>query len=489
MDSYPVSGQSSIYQLVDQYMQLEKIPLNKLMDQKKELNSKKSVFSDLDSILSKIKTKLKYFTDPIVNPFFAKTSSSSDSDKIGITAQGSAISGNHSIIVEQLAKSDTRVSNQFDNSNSDFTSFSTDQTFTIELGHPTDDDPTNRVTIDVTVAASDLSGTNDTALKAISDAINDAMSQAVTDDVLDGDEIAHASVVSEETGKSRLVLRSDQSGYTYRIDFGSSSLLNSLNINNNAQSSGTTGGYITAIGTSPTDSALNSKFTIDGLTYYRDGNVVDDAVDGLTLKLLDTFTTEETVTVQADVDTVKSDVEDFIKKYNDAVNFLREKTKTNPDTHERGPLSNDSMYGTITSDFRTIVSGNIEGTTSSDYTLLYDIGIEANQDGTLSIKDSDKFTAALETNALYVSDLFNSDNGIAAQLTDYIDRFVAANGSIDNSRKQIESQVVSLNDRISYMNEILDKKEKQYFDEFSKMQQMMAQLQSQQSFFSAFYSS
>ena len=489
MDSYPISGQSSIYQLVDQYMQLERIPLNKLLDQKKALNDKKSVFSELDSYLSKIKTKLSYFTDPIVNPFFAKTSTTSDSEKVGITAQGSAISGNHSIIVDQLAKSDTRVSNQFDDANSDFTSFTTDQTFTIELGHPTDDDATNRVTVSVTVAAADLSGTNDDVLKAISDAINDAMSQAVTDDTLDGDEIAHASVVSEETGKSRLVLRSDQSGYTYRIDFGSSTLLDTLNINNNAQSSGTTGGYITAIGTGPTDSELNSKFTVDGLTYYRDGNVVDDAVEGLTLKLLDTFSTEETVTVQADVDAVKSDVEDFIKKYNDAIDYLRNQTKVNPETHKRGPLSNDSMYGSIVSDFRAIVSGNVEGTTSSDYTLLYDIGIEADQDGKLSIKDNDKFTAALETNALYVSDLFNTDNGIAAQLTDYIDRFVTADGSINNSKQQIDSQVVSLNDRISYMNEILDKKEKQYFDEFAKLQQMMAQLQAQQSFFSAFYNS
>ena len=487
MDVSSVSGQSSIYQLVDQYMQLEKIPLNKLIDQKDGLDTKKSVFSDLDSVLSKLKTKLKYLSDSAVNPFFAKSSSTSDAEKVGITAQGSAVSGNHSVTISQLAKSDTRVSNQFDNANSDFTGFTTDQTFSIEVGHPTEDDPDNRVSIDVTVAASVFSGTNDDVMKAISDGINDAMSAAVANDLIGGDEVIHSSVVSEEAGKSRMVLRSDKSGYTYRMDFGSSALLDTLNINNNAQSSGTAGGYITTVGTGRTDSALSSSFTVDGLTFYRDSNVVDDAIDGITLKLLDTFSTEETVTIQANVEDVKSDTQEFIDKYNDAIKFLREKTKTDPNTHKRGALTNDSMYGSIVSDFRGIIGGNVTGTTSSDYTLLYDIGIEANQDGTISIKDSDKFKAALENNSLYVSDLFNSEDGVANKLIDYIDRFVAAGGSISNSKQQIDNQITSLNDRIDYMNEVLDKKQKRYFDQFAQLQQTMNSLQSQQSFFSAFF--
>jgi len=486
MDLSSVGSQSSIYQLIDQYMALEQIPRNRLITQKTALNDKKTVFSELDSVLSTLKTKLSYLTDPIVNPFFAKTSSSSDSEKVGITAQGSAVSGNHSISIERLAKADTRVSNQFNDSNTSFNGFTTDQTFSITVGHPTDEDPDNRVQIDVTVAASVFSGTDEQALDGISNAIEAAMGQAVSDELIDGDEVVHASVVNEEIGTSRLVLRSEQTGYTNRIEFGASTLLDTLNINAATQSSGTTGGYIIPVGTSRTDSELNAKFTIDGLTFYRDTNVIDDALDGITIKLLDTFAEDETITVQTDVEVVRKDVDDFIEKYNEAIKFLRDNTKTNATTHERGALANDTVYGAIVGDFRGITGASISGTTSSDYALLYNIGIEAGEDGTLSIKDSDKFTSALEINALYVSDLFNSDNGIASQLVDYIDKFVSAGGTINSSKKQIDSHLSSLNDRIGYMDEVLEKKEKQYFDEFTSLQQTMYELQAQQQFFNSF---
>lgn len=488
MDFSAVNSQGSIYQLVDQYMQLEQIPRDKLVTQKTALNDKKKVFSELDSVLSALKTKLTQLTDVITNPFFAKTSSSSDSAKVGITAQGSSVSGNHSISVARLAKADTRVSNQFDDAGSSFGAFSSDQTFSITVGHPTDEDPDNRVQIDVTVAASVFSGSDAEVLTGISDAVSSAMSQAVSDELIDGDEVIHSSVVNEEIGKSRLVFSSEQTGYSYRMEFGASALLDTLNINAASQSSGTSGGYITNIGTSRTDSELNAQFTMDGLTFYRDGNVVDDALNGVTLKLLDTFADEETITIESDVTAVRGDVDEFIEKYNKAIKYLRENTKTDSTTHQQGALTNDTVYGSIISDFRGIVGASVSGTTSDDYTLLYNIGIEASEDGTLSVKDSDKFTSAIENNALYVSDLFNTDDGIANKLLDYIDNLVSAGGTINASKQQVDSQINSLNDRIAYMDEVLDKKKKQYFDQFTSLQQTMYQIQAQQQFFSSFLS-
>ncbi len=482
-----VSGsQGSVWQLVDQYMQLERIPREQLVKKRDGLNSRNSMFSELDSILSALKSKMSYFTDEISNPFYVKQGTSSDPNLVGVTAQSSAVSGNHSISVGRLAKADTRVSNQFNDADSSFTSFTSDQTFTIEVGHPTDIDANNRVQISVTVAASVFSGTDDEVLSAISDAVNEAMSQAVTDETIASDEVIHSSVVSEESGKSRLVFSSEQTGYTYRMDFGTSTLLDALNINNTVQSSGTTGGYITAVGTGPTDSELNSMFTMDGLTFYRDSNNVDDAISGVTLKLYDIFTQNETVTISADTDAIKTDVEDFISKYNDAITFLRQKTRVDPDTHERGPLSTDFTYRGIISDFRSIVGSEVTSTASAEYNLLYDIGIEAAQDGTLSITDVSKFQSALEVNPQYVSDLFRTSDGVAQKLEDYIDSYVKTGGIIDSTKENITNSITHLNDRIGYMDELLAKKEKQYFDEFTKMQQTILMLQNQQAFFNSF---
>ncbi|HHE54682.1 MAG TPA: flagellar hook protein FliD [Caldithrix abyssi] len=487
MDLYSIGNSTnSIQYLVDQYMALESRPRDELIQQKNELSDKKSVFSELDSKLSALKTKLEYLNDIVLLPFQAKKASSSDAEKIGVRVANSASKGNHTLTVQQLAKSDTRVSNQFSDSGTDFNSFTSDQTFTIEVAHPTDSDPSNRVAISITVTADQLSGTNDEAIANIAQAINDAMAEAVANETITTEEVVHADVVNEQEGISRLVLKSEQTGYTYRMEFGASSLLDTLGVNNNALSSGTTGGYIYNVGTSITDSELSSIFELDGLTMYRDSNNVDDAYTGITFKLLDVFSQPVTVSVEPDIDAVKKDVEEFISKYNEVIDFLKENARMNPDTYEKGPLSQDSVYFGMIAELRTMVSEPVDSVANSNYRLLYSIGIEADRDGKLSIKDTEKFNNALEANPSFVSDLFSTSDGVATKLVDYIDRFVKTGGTIDTSKKQIDNRIQSLQDRIEYMNEILDKKEKHYFDEFTKMQQTIYMLQNQQMFFNTF---
>ncbi|MCD6374141.1 MAG: flagellar filament capping protein FliD [Caldisericaceae bacterium] len=487
MDLYSIGNSTnSIQYLVDQYMALESRPRDELIQQKNELSDKKSVFSELDSKLSALKTKLEYLNDIVLLPFQAKKASSSDAEKIGVRVANSASKGNHTLTVQQLAKSDTRVSNQFSDSGTDFNSFTSDQTFTIEVAHPTDSDPSNRVAISITVTADQLSGTNDEAIANIAQAINDAMAEAVANETITTEEVVHADVVNEQEGISRLVLKSEQTGYTYRMEFGASSLLDTLGVNNNALSSGTTGGYIYNVGTSITDSELSSIFELDGLTMYRDSNNVDDAYTGITFKLLDVFSQPVTVSVEPDIDAVKKDVEEFISKYNEVIDFLKENARMNPDTYEKGPLSQDSVYSGMIAELRTMVSEPVDSVANSNYRLLYSIGIEADRDGKLSIKDTEKFNNALEANPSFVSDLFSTSDGVATKLVDYIDRFVKTGGTIDTSKKQIDNRIQSLQDRIEYMNEILDKKEKHYFDEFTKMQQTIYMLQNQQMFFNTF---
>jgi len=482
------SSQNSVNQLISQYMSIEERPRDLLITKRNSLDNRKSILSELDSKLAALKNKADRMMDPIFNYFAAKKATSSDIDKVTVNAGSSASLGNHSISVERLAESDTRVSQQYNSSDSDFTSYSTDQTFYIEVAHPTEDDPNNRIQIDVTIAGALFAEDNETVLQGIADAINTAMSNAVTDETVEIDEIIHASVVNEESGTTRLVFRTEQSGYGYRMDFGSSTLLDDLQVNLDSQSSGTAGGYITYVGTDETNSLLNSKFSIDGLTFYRNSNSVTDAINGVTLQLLNTFAANETITVTADLDSVKNEVQGFLDTYNEAISYLREKTQIDPNTYLRGPLSDDMLYRNIFNELREIASSEVAGTSSQVYTKLYNIGIEADLKGRLSIKDAEKFNDAVETNSIFVSDLFNSADGIATQVENYIDDFVKAGGTIDSSKNNIEDEISLLNDRIKLANDLLSIKESKLRNEFSKLQEMMVILSNQQSFFSSLIS-
>jgi flagellar hook-associated protein 2 len=482
------ANQNSVQYLVDQFMFFEQEPRNRLLDKKDKVNNTIKILSDLDSKLSALQKRTTRMTDEFTNYFAAKKSSSTNEDVLKATATADAALGNHVLTVDRISSSDNRVSNQYTGTDSDFTTYLSDQVFDIEVAHPTDEDPDNRVSISVTVQASVFTGDNESVLTAIKNAVNGAMNQAVVDETITNDERVLASEISEESGKSRLSFMSASSGYTNRMDFGVSAFLDDLNINNAAQTTGTSGGYISDPGTSASTSLLNSKFDLDGLTFYRDSSTVTDALDGVTLKLLNDFSTAETVTVNTDTESVKKEITEFITAYNDSISYLREQTQFNSTTKSRGPLSDDLTYRDIMSDLRNITQGAVTDITFEEYDLLYDIGLEADQQGKLSIIDDDKLTTAIETNSEYVSDIFNGTDGIATKIDEYIEKFVKTGGTISDTKKTLNSEITTIKDRLKLVQSLLDQKEKQLFGEFSKVQETMARLQNQQAYLSIFIS-
>ncbi|SVB97362.1 uncharacterized protein METZ01_LOCUS250216, partial [marine metagenome] len=391
-----------------------------------------------------------------------------------------------------------------------FSGITSDQTFTLTLGsYYTDgnsisdtykDSIYQRVNIDVTVEASVFSQTNDNVLADIASAITNAMGEALTTAVdYDGDsdddeyilnniDIVNADVVTEADGVSRLTLRSASSGYSYRMDFTDSSdeLLTALDINSSSVSSGEAGGYITYVGSSLTDSELNSKFAVNGLTFYRDSNNVTDALTGVTLDLFNTFATPQSVTVSADVDRVKKEVQDFLDAFNGSIDYLRENAEMNPNTKERGALADDGLYRQMTSNLRSKLNTIVSNTSSSIYDRLFDLGIESDTTGHYSIVDSSKFEMALDSNTKNVSDIFNATDGIATVVKTYVNAFVKVGGSIDSSKSSLQDSIMQLNSRITYWDEVLAKREIQLRDEFTRIQTMMSQLSQQQSFLNNF---
>lgn len=479
-------NQNSVQYLVDQFMRFEQEPKKELLSRKDSVNQKLTVLTDLDSKLTALKSKTDRMTDPLTDYFAARKAQSSNTDLLTASASSAASVGNHTISVSRLASDDTRVSNQYTTTNSDFTSYTTDQAFQIEVAHPTDAAPNNRVFIDVTVAASAFTGDNASVMKSVSDAVNTAMDNAVAAETITSDERVQASVVNEQSTTARLKFKSGKSGYSYRMSLDTSTLLTDIGINTNAQTTGTTGGYLHNVGTSESTSELNSQLNIDGLTYYRDTSTVTDALAGVTLKLGNTFTQTETVSVSTDSTAVKDEVSGFITAYNDVISNVRKNAQYDSTTGKEGVLSSDFLYHNLGSDLRDISQSAVTDITYSQYNLLYDIGIEADQQGKLSIIDEAKFTTAVETNSKYVSDIFNGSDGIATRVKAYVENYTKSNGSISQSKKGLNSQIISLNDRLDLQNTLLEQKSKQLFSQFSKMQQVMSTLQSQQSFFGLF---
>lgn len=148
-------------------------------------------------------------------------------------------------------------------------------------------------------------------------------------------------------------------------------------------------------------------------------------------------------------------------------------------------MSGDSIYRQLTSEIRSRSNSTVT-TSSSIYSSMFSIGIEADKDGKLSIKDMEKFVTALETNSQNVSDVFNADDGIATQINSFLENYVKTGGSIDTSKENIDNSVIQLDNRINRMDDMLLRRQAQLKEQFANMQEAMSRISRQQSFFGSF---
>ena len=468
-------GGLDIEGLVEQYRAIELGSRSSLESKKDVLESRKQALSDLDSKLSALYKLGERFSDIILDVFNARQGESSDSELFTVSAGSTAQEGSHSITISRLASIDTRVSQQYGAGSSDFGSITTDQTFGIMVAHPTESDPGNRVEITVTVSAATFSKTNEEVLKDIAQAINNAMSAAATAKTIDSDEKAVALVVSEETDTSRLVLRSGQSGETYSLQFNDTDgLLAALQVNAASQSTGTSGGYITPA------NELSAQFTIDGLAFTRDGNFVDDALDGVSIQLLGTTAATGTITVTTDTEAVKGEVQGFIDAYNEVIEFLNDKTTMG------GEFRGQSTYSTLKFQLRSIIAAVVSDTESTDYNTLSEIGIGIKRDGTLYFEDETKFETTLAINTNLISDLFVGTDGVAVTLNSFVINYTKAKGIISSSEDAVKATLRYQDTRLENFDERLEKKVERFREDLIRLQSVYLQVQQQSMFFSNF---
>lgn len=486
------SGLSLTYQrLIQRTLQIENQPKVDLQNRRERKKNTKSLVSDLDGKLSSLQSQLGTFTDATSDVFEGRSASAESGTKaFSVSADKTASTGTHSVAVDRLASEDGRVSQTYDAEGSKLSTFFTNngaQTFDVKVATPTDSNPDARTSISVTVDSS--ASTNEGVLKDIQSSIDDAFQTAVDNGSISSDERPGVSVVNPMSGTARLSLRSSQTGYQGRLGFTDSAdgLLASgtktlgISADQLAKSGGVgaQGGELTEVGTDETSSKLTSEFTLDGLTLTRNSNKVENALDGVTINLDEATGTESSFGVTVDEKGAKSAVKEFISRYNEVNSFLREKTKVNPESNERGALADDSTFRRLERQLRTDATAPVSGQ-PDDLETLADIGVEASRDGSLKLADADKLTTALRENQGALKDLFSGSDGVATRLENRVKQFVDAGGILDSREDIIESTVDRLDDRIDQFDNRLERRQKQLRDRYAQVQSTIRSLASQQ---------
>lgn len=270
---------------------------------------------------------------------------------------------------------------------------------------------------------------------------------------------------------------------------------------------------------------------VDGLTYVRPTNTIDDVLGGVTLNLNGTSDSYVTLNIKPDEDYIVDKFADFIAKYNALVKKLNPPELTDAEKAFLEPLSEDDKQSmteeevkeyeekhkkylsyeiirtspelrSFLSQLRNTIFSVIPGL--SPYNDLTDIGITTDFFGTYDselagylltdstdkdeikdlLKQNDKFMDAVRnhTNDLYklMANDESGKEGIARRLTNIVNSYFGVNGAVFSYIKPggyLDREMKDLYREMLQQQEMLDQYEDELWDKFSMMDEMISRMQ------------
>ena len=487
MSSMRISGLASgmdIEQIISDMMKVRRMPLDKLFQEKQELEWKQEDYRTLNSQLSKFRESV--FNLKLQGTFNVKSASSSNEDVVEVSASGGAVAGTYNLAVTQLAEGAYKTSSAALGSSGDTS------TLNSQLG------------LSGTVAFT-INGEN-ISIDADSESI-----YALVAKINDADAGVSASYDSE---LDRFFLSTTETGAQAEIaitdgadDLGVDLFADALNIDVSAVQ-----GKDALFELNGTElSKSSNQFTISGVNYDLKGVSETDAGS-------DPVAT--TITVQSDTDQIFNTIVGFVETYNETIftingelneTYYRDYPPLTDDMREQldedqiekwtekarsGMLRNDSTLTSIVSQLRMDIYSVVEGV-SGEYSSLSQIGISTglyHEQGKLYIDES-KLRQAIADDPEGIGELFtatsddgSSDNeGIAVRLyddaVDGISRLTTKAGSssgfslVDNS--VIGERIRQIDERMDDYEDRLEQIEDRYWRQFTAMEEAIQMMNSQ----------
>ncbi|MGR5258558.1 flagellar filament capping protein FliD [Vibrio astriarenae] len=154
-------------------------------------------------------------------------------------------------------------------------------------------------------------------------------------------------------------------------------------------------------------------------------------------------------------------LQDFINTYNSSVSEINNLTRSGGEDELRGVLASDSTIRTIKSQLQGIIRSEFDGT------RLFDLGIELDRDGKLSL-DREVFEEA--SNSINMDELFVGSNGVFEAFENTLDLY------LDYTDGSLSRRIETLNDEKSRINEALSQLDARYETYYNRYLAQFTQL-------------
>jgi flagellar hook-associated protein 2 len=439
--SLGVGSNLDLQNILDQLREIDAAPLKSLQKQQTTVEAR---LAEFDAIQASFLTVKSHALDLSLNSsFLLKGVTIANQDVLSATAATGTGNRTDTVEVIRLATQSSFQSEGFADDSASINTSGSDQTFAYKLG-PTGD------TINLTV-------TDGTTLKQLAGLINDDPNNpGVT-----------ASILDDGSGDTatRLLLQAKNSGEKSRITIVTP--LTDIDFTE-IQGNGT---------------SLNAALKVNGITYQRQSNTgINDIVQGLSLNLYQTGTT--TVQVHDDTKALQDNIIGLVKSMNEVFQDIMSKSAYDKETAEFGPLGSASSLKSLRGDFMSLLSSQVK--TGGTITTLFDLGLELNRDGTISLNEATLATALSanleDATTLFVGDAEAGVTGLADLLNNKLREVTRPTGFIDTEKQASENELQRLQNSIASTTARIDRRYEIMARQFAALDSFASQMQSQGNF-------
>ncbi len=397
------------HSLVEQLVSLEKAPQEKRLDKREELlQTQISDYGLLRSAIGNLESAVMALKDPAT--FNAKAVALPQTSLLALTKlDAKAVPGNYRVQVEQIAQSQSLLSDSFTSEGSQVGQ----GTLSFNFGDWDNGDFTvNTAKPGFTVTIDESNNT----LRGLRDAINASGSGV------------QASIVSEG-GVFRLQLTSP-SGQTQQLRITASEAPGEPGL-------GTFAFNETEQAMTQLQEGKDALIRVNGLLLSRPSNHVTDVIPGLEMDVYNSSASEVVnINITADRSVAEDAIRDFVDTYN---KFLKETERLvgfDAEIDDYGSLHRDALANSMLQSIRNMLGSSVPGL-EGGFSALANLGIRTKLDGSLEILEDGSgtdFRAAMDNNFELVKDLFvpkTSSNSSLIQVTGHSARTQPGNYEVE----------------------------------------------------------
>lgn len=387
---------------------------------------------------------------------YTQTTTSSSSTAFSADSDGGAVAGKYSISVTQLAQAQTLTSAAKGDIKTSVGNDAASRTLKIL----SEDGKETSITL-----------TQDqTSLTALRDTINKANAGVSASIIRVSDASYRLSMTSTQTGTGHAVKAISVEGDDALQDFIGF------------------GPAASASGMQQNVAAQNASLTINNVHIESSSNVISDAVEGITLKLHDVTSGNQTLSVVSDTAKAKTAISDWVNAYNSLQDTMTTLTKYTPvdagkdqDT-KNGALLGDGTLRLIQTQLKGILAN---GSGSATYKTLSQTGITSDPTtGKLKL-DADKLGNMLSVKPDAMRDIFTGDgkkSGIATGLANSMTAILNSKGALQSATDSISKKLNQLTDQYNQASKKIDATIARYKTQFTNLDKMMSVLNNTSSY-------